>query len=301
MVVKNMKKKERVLRRNYFWRKQKGKQINLKILRNSMKIEALEQRSTVSPPYIFGTSVIGPIHKQLDIPCQDACASEVFSGYSIIAVADGLGSAKKSDIGANEAVKTAVQMWKTFVSNKSKEINFEKVLNKIVFSARKALETKASEEQCDLQDLACTIIIVLAFEDNICIAHIGDGAVVAKTDQELLLVSEPGESEYINEVVPLTSRDWEIHLRITKIISNIECVAAFSDGCQRASLLNKQNLFQPYDHFFYPLFHYAQELDDLKQGEEQVRKFLSSQIMSDTSEDDKTLMVLVLKNKVHYL
>jgi len=296
----NMKKLQRVLRRNCFRIGQKGKQIDLKSSADRTKVKVIEQRSTMFPPYIFGTSVIGPIHKQLDIPCQDACDSGILSGYSVIVVADGLGSAKKSEIGAKEAVGTAVQTWKKSISEKNnEEINYEQVLRRIVFSSRKALETKASEEQCDLQDLACTIIVVLAFEDNICVAHIGDGTVVAKTDQELLIVSEPEESEYINEVVPLTSKNWEIHLRITKAISNIECVAAFTDGCQRASLLKTQNGLRPYDRFFYPLFHYAQELDDLKQGEEQIRKFLSSQKMSDTSDDDKTLLVLVLKNKEH--
>lgn len=250
------------------------------------------------PPYIFGTSVIGPIHKQLDIPCQDACASEVLSGYSIMVLADGLGSAKKSEIGAKEVVKTAVQTWKSLISEKNnKELNYEQVLREIIFSSRKALETRAIDEQCDLHDLACTIIVVLAFEDNIGVAHIGDGAVVAKTDKELLIVSEPGESEYINEVVPLTSKNWEVYLRVVKEINNVECVAVFTDGCQRASLLKTQDGLQPYDQFFNPLFRYAKELEDLKQGEEQIRKFLSSQKMSDTSEDDKTLLISVLKRR----
>ena len=252
----------------------KGKQTDLKNSVDSTEVEAIGQKSTIFPPYIFGTSVIGPIHKQLDIPCQDACDNEVLSGWSIIAVADGLGSAKKSDIGAKEAVKTAVQTWKTIISERNnEEIDYEQVLREIVISSRRSLETKAREDQCDLHDLACTIIVVLAFEDNICVAHIGDGAVVAKNDQELLIVSEPGESEYVNEVVPLTNKNWESSLRITKRIPNIECVAVFTDGCQRASLLKTQSGLQPYDRFFDPLFYYAQELDNLKQGEEQIRKF----------------------------
>jgi len=275
-----------------------GKQIDLKSSANSTEVEAIGQKSTIFPPYIFGTCVIGPIHKQLDIPCQDACDSEFISGWSIIAVADGLGSANKSEIGAKEAVDTAVQTWRTIISEKNnEEINYEQVLREIVSSSRKALETKAREEQCNLHDLACTIIVVLAFEDYIFVAHIGDGAVVAKTDHELLIVSEPGETEYINEVVPLTSKNWEINLRISKKIPNIECAAVFTDGCQRASLLNTQNGLQPYNLFFDPLFQYAQELDNLKQGEEQIRKFLSSQKMSDASEDDKTLLILVLKRR----
>ena len=192
-------------------------------------------------------------------------------------MSDGLGSAKKSEIGAKEAVETAVQTWKTIISEKNgEEIDYEQVLKEIISSSRKALEKRAKEDKCDLDDLACTLIVALSYKDNLYIAHIGDGGVVAKSDQGLLIASDPGESEYINEVVPLTSKSWKIHLRITEKIPDIECVAIFTDGCQRASLLKTQLGLQPYDQFFNPLFHYARKLEDLYEGEEQIRKFLSS-------------------------
>jgi hypothetical protein len=273
------------------------KQINLEISANSEE-EAIGQKSAIHLPYIFGTSVIGSIHEQFEIPCQDACASQILSEHSIIAVSDGLGSAKKSEIGAKEAVETAVQTWETIIYGKNgEEINYEQVLKEIISSSRKALEKRAKEDKCDLDDLACTLIVALGYKDNLYIAHIGDGAVVAKSDQELLIASEPGESEYINEVVPLTSKNWKSHLRVTKKIPDIECAAIFTDGCQRASLLKTQFGLQPYDQFFNPLFNYAQKLEDLYEGEEQIRKFLASQKMNDTSDDDKTLLILVLKRR----
>lgn len=143
--------------------------------------------------------------------------------------------------------------------------------------------------------MACTIIIVLAFADTIHVAHVGDGAVVAKTNGEISLISKPEESEYINEVVPLTSKKWENSLRITSNVSNIECVTVFTDGCQRASLLQTKNGLQPYDRFFEPLFNYAQKLENLSKGELDIKDLLASQKMSELSEDDKTLLILVLK------
>ena len=249
---------------------------------------------------IFGTSVIGPLHIQLGIPCQDACAYEILPfDWGIIAVADGLGSASKSDIGAKIAVEAAVKAGKEFITKKKNdEIIYDEILREAVFSARKSLETKANEEQCNLRDLACTIIIVVNYKDTISVAHIGDGAVVAKTKDNLKLISGPGESEYVNEVVPLTSKEWEKSLRISPIISNIECVAVFTDGCQRAALLRTQNDVLPYDQFFRPLFSYAQEeLDDLSQGEEDIRNLLASHKMCDNSEDDKTLVISVLNKE----
>lgn len=255
--------------------------------------------SSLATPFIFGASVTGKSHIQFNTPCQDANAFDILpSGECIIAIADGLGSAKRSDIGAKIAVKTAIETGKSIITEKKDEnINYEKVLKEIVTSSRDALEVQAIKEKCNLRDLACTLIIVLFSEDNIFVAHIGDGAVVAKIEGESILISEPEETEYINEVVPLTSKKWDESLRITSKISNIECVAVFTDGCQWSSLLKTQNVWQPYERFFSPLFEYAQELEHLEQGESEIKDLLSSKKLSETSEDDKTLLILVAKRK----
>lgn len=271
-------------------------------METNAKMIASETGSTpplLSTPYFFGTSVIGPLHIQRGIPCQDACAYEILSsGWGVIAVADGLGSAPKSDIGAKSVVDAAIKTWKAAIAAKKKdEINYGEILREIVFSARKTLEARAIEEKCFLRELACTIIVVLTYEDTIAVAHVGDGAVVVKTNDGLKLISEPEESEYVNEVVPLTSKKWEKSLRISANVSDVECVAAFTDGCQRAALLRTQNGLQPYDRFFEPLFTYAQELDNLIYGEQDIRDLLASQKMSENSEDDKTLVVSVLRER----
>lgn len=257
----------------------------------------IEQTPTkLNPPYILGASVIGQSHIRKSIPCQDACAYEILSsGWGVIAVADGVGSASKSDSGAKVAVETAVQTAKVIITGKkSEEIDYGEVIKEAIFSSRKVLEAKAREEQCDLNELACTMIIVLTYKDNIAVAHVGDGAVVAKTDKGLKLISEPEELEYVNYVVPITSEEWEKHLRIKKV-SNVECIAVFTDGCQRAVLHRTENGFQPYDKFFGPLFTYAQRLHDLNIGEQEIKDLLTSEKMSKNSGDDKTLVVSVLQ------
>ena len=262
------------------------------------EIEQIALSPTSLPgQYIFGASVIGPLHIERGIPCQDACKYELLSSNcGVIAVADGLGSASKSDTGAQVAVEAALEVGEAIISKKKiAEINLSDVAKEAVAFARKELEAKATKEQCSLHDLACTIIVVIFHEDSVSLAHIGDGAVVAKTEEGLRLISAPGDSEYVNEVIPLTTNDWEQSLRITPKISGVECVAVFTDGCQRAALLRTQNGLQPYDRFFEPLFSYAQEREVLEEGEQDIRDFLASQKMSENSEDDKTLVIAVLK------
>lgn len=247
-------------------------------------------------PYIFGASVIGPLHTQLGIPCQDACAFESFtSGLSVIAVADGLGSATKSEIGSRVAVQSVIDRVKEMTSNgKVDEIDICNCAKEAIVSARKTLEKTAIVERCNLRDLACTLIVVAIKGDAIAVSHIGDGSVVAKTQTGLELFSGPGESEYANEVTPLTSKEWEESVRLIGEITGVRNVAVFTDGCQRAAFLKSEGSLKPYDRFFDPIFSFAQETQDLKEAQEEIKALLASKKICENSEDDKTLVIATL-------
>jgi Protein phosphatase 2C len=248
--------------------------------------------------FILGASVIGPYHVQQSIPCQDACAFEVLpSGLSIIAVADGAGSAARSEMGAKIAVERAVQSLKETMDKDGQDVNLEIAIKHAVSSVRKALEIKASECQWELRDLACTIIVVALMRDSVAVAHIGDGAVVAKTCLGLKLLSGPEISEYANETSFLTNKDWDTALRISKVVPEILGVAVFTDGCQRAALLKTEQGFQPYDRFLEPLFSYVREVTDPQVGEQDIKNLLSSKKVCDNSEDDKTLVMAILNTE----
>lgn len=245
---------------------------------------------------IVGVSEIGPLHLQKDLPCQDACAFESLPpDFTVIAVADGLGSAAKSDLGARTAVEAAVHGGKVLaVSQPSEGRGLPEVTKRCILAARSALEEKATYEQCQLRDLACTIIVVMAQGNTVCVGHIGDGAVVVKTTDGLRLLSSPGESEYTNEVTPLTSDGWEESLRVSESVSGVFCVAVFTDGCQRAALKKSDSGLAPFGLFFEPLFAYVEGLTNVREGEEDFRDLLASKKICDNSEDDKTLVVAVL-------
>src|SRR5712692_9506769 len=105
---------------------------------------------TSSAVRIFGSAVIGPLHVQMNLPCQDACTFQsVPCGVGVIAVADGLGSASKSEVGARLAVHAAVNTALEFLGDPA---NTETTPDAIVLTgvkgARRALEDRASEDQC---------------------------------------------------------------------------------------------------------------------------------------------------------
>lgn len=244
---------------------------------------------------IIGASVIGPLHLVNVTPCQDAYAHEVFStGHSIIAVSDGLGSAFFSDFGSKDAVEASVLRVKQILSkNFDRKPDLAAIATKAAFAARQNLERKSHVYGCELRDLACTLIIVVIHRNNVAVAHIGDGAVVAKTDQGLLLVSSPGDSEYANEVTPITGRHWERSLRIAPMFSDSTGIMVFTDGLQRAALRNTLNGPIPFDRFCDPLFAYAREVIDTKKAEKDIKYLLSSKKICENSEDDKTLVIAV--------
>jgi len=244
---------------------------------------------------ILSASVIGPLHIIKGIPCQDAYAYEVLpSGHVIITIADGLGSATMSEIGSRIAVDDAVEAIRNKTTDEMNNTTISSIARDSVAAARKALEEKAVSLQCSLRDLACTFISVVMHEDNLAVAHIGDGAVIARKGDDLIVISEPGDSEYANEVTPLTSKKWEESLNITPVYSGISGMMAFSDGLQRAALRKSEDGRIPYKAFCGPLFLFTEETSNLQDGEKEMKEFLSSKKMSDHSEDDKTLILVTL-------
>ncbi|MBF0338470.1 MAG: protein phosphatase 2C domain-containing protein [Nitrospirae bacterium] len=249
----------------------------------------------LKPPYIFGASVIGPLHVPMGIPCQDACAYEVFKDIGLIAVADGLGSAPKSDIGSRQAVDAAIEAAKQhLVANDNGEHSLGELTGKMILSAREQIEKTAEKDGYKLRDLATTLIVSAFVGGSVSIAHIGDGAVIAKTDKGLILASAPEESEYANEVVPLTSNKWNEHTH-TSSIKNASFIALFTDGCQRAALKKSPLGYEPFNGFFDPVCSYAIKIEEIESANEEIKALLSSPKMNEHSDDDKTLVIAILK------
>jgi hypothetical protein len=246
---------------------------------------------------IRGASVRGPLHVKMDIPCQDALAFKVISpAVAVVAIADGLGSATKSDVGSKIAVDAVVCAVEQSVVNKTPdEIDISLVATQSIAEARAALENAASVSQCQLSDFGSTLISIVLMNGTLAIAHIGDGSVIARVDSDLRIASAPGESEYTNEVKPLTAKDWQENVRSTAVITNVRDVIAFTDGCQRAALKKSPEGYQPFGPFCLPILDYlrgaAEESD--KTGE--LERFLSSEKLCNNSDDDKTLIVINLE------
>jgi len=249
--------------------------------------------NTVYPSYIFGAKIPGRIHTVKGFPCQDAFSYEFFeNSHVVIAVADGLGSASRSDTGAQCAVESAVNEVMSLLGQGETDTCL--LLHAGIKKARQTLVQLAAREICPLRDFACTILLILASRDMLGTAHIGDGAIVVRASGENKIVSAPENSEYVNVVVPLTSNSWEEALRMRESFGPVECIAVFTDGLQNAALKKTGDLYEPFNAFFNPLFSYSLNVEDPECARKEIQNLLSSQKIQGSSDDDITLVIAVL-------
>ncbi len=224
---------------------------------------------------VLGARVAGESHARTGTPCQDAFAwRAIEAGNVVLAVADGLGSAPRSDEGAREAVEAAVE---AAVAGAS--------LADAVAAARAALEGLSPESA--LRSFACTLIVVAWQDGTARAAHIGDGSAVVRTPDGLVVLSAPAPSEYVNEVEPLTSEHWQELVRVSDPVQDVEAVAVFTDGCSLAAIHAGG---APSASFFDPLFAYAAEPDA---SPDELSALLGGPKMSEHSDHDKTLLLAV--------
>lgn len=222
-------------------------------------------------PFVVGASVAGLGHLRTGSPCQDRYAVAHVDDALVVAVADGMGSARLSQEGADAAVRAAVLRLDPMEA---------------LSAARTAIEARADLLGCELRALACTLSVCVWRDDLLAIAHIGDGAVVARASGELVVASAAAPSEYVNETDPLTLDDWRDRVRLSAV-EHVDAVAAFTDGVAHAALRMDGT---PSEGFFAPIFAWAA---GERADETALADLLGGRKISEHSDDDKTLVVAV--------
>ena len=286
-----------------------------------------------SPISVYCASVRGQSHIRSGKPCQDRCYFEIFGcgnnkgDAAVIAVADGLGSASHSEIGADIAVHAAAAEIKRYLTTDFEDgltlaeiTSDETILLDAFAAAAEAIEKYAEDAANGVvkKDLACTLALLFYFGGKAAAAQVGDGAIVgAFSDGRTEIIVKPVDSEYINEVTPITSPDWKSRMNMAAGMSaptGLVNAAVFTDGCIGAVTVKKDGNIEAFEGFFRPLFDYFNaknredtenrengemgEGDNSENGENSgdsensdIAGLLSSEKMCSVSDDDKTLVV----------
>ncbi|MCC7107597.1 MAG: protein phosphatase 2C domain-containing protein [Chloroflexi bacterium] len=242
---------------------------------------------------VVGASVQGTSHFERDTPCQDAHQYMVLpAGMLVVAVADGAGTAARSDEGAAVAVRQAMSSLQTALAERapSDEIEWCTVMSQAFEDARAAIVQLTAQDDSLLRDFATTLTCVVTTADQVIAGQIGDGLAVAQdASGNLLTLARPQRGEYANEAYFLTMPQANDYVDIQVHPFAAHALAVSTDGLLRLALELPQ--YEPHAPFFTPLFAFATTIEDEALATQQLTDFLASARVCARTDDDKTLVL----------
>ncbi|WP_414528229.1 PP2C family serine/threonine-protein phosphatase [Nodularia chucula] len=248
---------------------------------------------------VVAASVCGTSHIRNQQLCQDAHHWQILPGnVLVIAAADGAGSASQGKIGAMVAVETAIEnlaLQEITRESLADDAIVQSLLHDALIAAKKAVDDEALACSKQPQDLATTLIIMVATPEIVGVVQVGDGLAVAKDHQgNLLALTIPDNGEHINETTFLTSPDAlnTAQMRIWR--ESIVNIGVLTDGLQMLAL--NMVIGEPHKPFFFPLFDFVENAEDQTLAHEQLVRFLGSERITQRTDDDLTLILAGFKS-----
>ena len=258
-------------------------------------------------------SAIGTKHERQGLPCQDYSNYRCYDDVLIGAVADGAGSAKHSDIGAQLAVETTLSFlsgtdkfqtspriakWCEKKGNKyrlPKAQITQRISHKIHDRVLKALTEQAELIECQVADLACTLLVFMATPHWFAAMQVGDGFLVVRSPEgQFQLLFAPNKGEFPNQTTFITCKAAKSHLQC-KTLPRQAFICAASDGLENVAIDASNG--KPFPPFFTPLEECLQEDTSREEKEHYLQAFLESKRLNQKTSDDKTLLIACSYNQ----
>jgi hypothetical protein len=179
----------------------------------------------------FHYQVRGRAHEQDGSHGQDRTAYLSRHGVHVMCLADGAGSAARSEYGAqavvNEGCATLAELFGSLIASNDADQSRHDILQRL--HAR--LTEVAGRLDCRLADLASTFLCVAVSEGRFVAVHIGDGVIGYVRNGELRVVSGPHNDEFANQTTFVTSPNAAASMRLFR--GSLDGVSGFvqmSDG-----------------------------------------------------------------------
>jgi hypothetical protein len=275
-------------------------------------------------------SAIGTSHQKLDLPCQDYGDCQVKGHCLVGAVADGAGSAKFAELGSRAVVKSALRFITThgmpFMDEDSRSLGKKilRVLNldvntdvrdviqvfksdgqfptehevntffrELLEGCIEDLQREAKQHNCDVKDLASTLLVFIAHRDWLVGMQVGDGLLVVRKRQEkdYQLAMKPYKGEFANDTMFVTSDGAIASMQTVVLPKPCDFICAATDGIQNVAV--RLSDWSPFGPFFLPLEEYLRETDNPEDNDQYLMDFLNSDRLNARTDDDKTLLIAV--------
>jgi len=236
--------------------------------------------------------VVGSSHLKLGMPCQDQLACAVLlDGTLVAAVADGAGSSKSAEKGAQVAVDVVMRSVSTGVE--SGRTDFAAMLTEAAEQARKEIVAVAHEHRVEIRELASTLLAVVIGPAGGAAYHIGDGVIVARTEAGAWgCVFWPQHGEYANTTCFLTDEDAASRKQVESFTGRVVDIALMSDGLESLALHHAtKSVHQP---FFNGMFEPLRQVggnNEIPALSTELSKFLESERVRSRTDDDISLIL----------
>lgn len=237
-------------------------------------------------------AVQGRSHIKSNTPCQDKTYVFNNDDIQVIALADGAGSARLSHVGAEYVTKRICECISKEFDVYYKEDDGVVIKRKIVNYLLSELNVVAREKDCDIKDLASTLLVVAVKSDKYIIIHIGDGVIGYLKNDELNIASHPANGEFVNTTIFVTSGDVLQTMRILKgKLGEISGFALMSDGTETSFYSKKDRTLAP---VLKKLMEFTKILS-ISCLENELKKSFEEVVKNNTT-DDCSLALLVKEN-----
>lgn len=167
---------------------------------------------------IIGCAVEGWSHTEAGIPCQDKIARYRDEKISVIVLADGAGSAKLSHFGAERVVNALCsKLAKDFAEfTNTPDENLTSLKANLLAYLRDSLKSLADELDCEISELASTLMAAASDGENYFMLSIGDGVPGIFRDGKIHVALMP------NITIFVTSENALRHINILRGKLNFE-------------------------------------------------------------------------------
>ena len=265
--------------------------------------------SSTQPWRVAAATAAGSSHIRDGLPNQDAVAHrpvEVGHGQVVVAaVADGAGSATRSDEGSRIAVAAAVDTIVRGIERRPAAALRKHLAASLVRDAVKRAKNEviryARRQNAEPRDLACTLIVAVASGRLITAAQVGDGAVVAFSlgDGAARTLCAANSGEYANETTFITSRT-RPH-RVASVGhadgSRYDAVALITDGLQNLALKMPER--EAFMGFWNPMLNDLAQTDEPEAVPGRLHAFISGERVQSRTSDDVTIAIATRNHRRH--
>lgn len=241
----------------------------------------------------YGASVIGTSHAQNGKPCHDHHAYRILEGEKgfVACVSDGMGSARKAELGSTLA--------STFVVDYlERSIDFEMTDTEVTDRIKEAFEAthnRLKEEADDLdipvKDLNATMLVYVGLKDRQFYGQVGDCCAIGKRDDFYEVIVFQQRGEYANQTFSICNLESVKNGIYEKTEHVYPYIAMMSDGIESISVSTRDKTVSSlfYEPFFKVFSHDRFSADEVSQS---LARFLSSKRINERTDDDKTLLFI---------